>query len=510
MAFGVGLLKADFLLISSCTTVPSPAEQTDLIGGEATTNPRVTSSPVVQLFLVALLVLLAGYMFLGRGFAHVGLPPFYVGEIVLFLGLVATAFVVFRFGLRIALSPVIVLLLVLIAWGAARTLPYLTTYGFDAVRDAVLWGYAFFALIIYVLIDRRRLLQGVRIYGWVIPAFAVWLPISMWIFWQIPTDPARAGSDVPLLWWKAPDMAVHVTGSIAYLVFCTPLVATFRSFAWRSLISFPLVWTYFVGWSLSRGALLASVTGLGVAALLGRSRNWAVLAGGLAILLVVQAGPALVDRASTFVTPVAQVTPAPGGSPPPSTSPTATPQPVSPGQGNGRATTFDQISQNLVSIFGGSSDAGLTGTVSFRLTWWTKIVNYTVLGPYFWLGKGFGINLADDDGFQPSGDGSLRAPHNSHLSALARMGVPGFVIWMLFQAAFGLGLLRQVFRLKRAGDLRLAAIGSWILVYWVAMMVNTSFDPYLESPQGGIWFWTLIGLGIVVLSLKPSPREATQ
>ena len=26
--------------------------------------------------------------------------------------------------------------------------------------------------------------------------------------------------------------------------------------------------------------------------------------------------------------------------------------------------------------------------------------DYTVFGDYFWTGKGFGINLADDDGFQ--------------------------------------------------------------------------------------------------------------
>jgi hypothetical protein len=52
----------------------------------------------------------------------------------------------------------------------------------------------------------------------------------------------------------------------------------------------------------------------------------------------------------------------------------------------------------------------------------------------------------------------------------------------------------------------LAAIGGWILVYWTAMMVDTSFDPYLEGPQGGIWFWTLFGLGMVVIRLAPRLR----
>jgi hypothetical protein len=27
-------------------------------------------------------------------------------------------------------------------------------------------------------------------------------------------------------------------------------------------------------------------------------------------------------------------------------------------------------------------------------------------------------------------------------------------------------------------------------------MINLSFDPYLEGPHGGIWFWALFGLGL--------------
>ena len=148
------------------------------------------------------------------------------------------------------------------------------------------------------------------------------------------------------------------------------------------------------------------------------------------------------------------------------------------------------------------------GTKQFRLAWWTKIVDYTFFGPYFWTGKGFGVNLGADDGFQPADNTILvRAPHNSHLSALARMGVPGFVIWVLLQGAFAIGLLRSTLTHRRLGDRKVAAVGAWILVYWTAMMVNTSFDPYLEGPQGGIWFWTLFGLGLVIVRLTPPPRE---
>ncbi len=42
----------------------------------------------------------------------------------------------------------------------------------------------------------------------------------------------------------------------------------------------------------------------------------------------------------------------------------------------------------------------LQNTREWRLDWWQTIWDYTVDGPYFWTGKGYGINLASDDGFQ--------------------------------------------------------------------------------------------------------------
>jgi hypothetical protein len=174
----------------------------------------------------------------------------------------------------------------------------------------------------------------------------------------------------------------------------------------------------------------------------------------------------------------------------------------------GRPATIDQLLQNFLSIFSPSSRGNLEFTRQFRLAWWGKIIDYTVFGPYFWTGKGFGVNLADDDGYQINPDHSLRAPHNSHLTVLARMGVPGFVLWLILQGAFGLGLLRSVLAGRRAGDEPLVAVGAWILVYWVAMMVDTSFDPYLEGPQGGIWFWALFGLGLAVMRLAARQRQA--
>jgi hypothetical protein len=51
-------------------------------------------------------------------------------------------------------------------------------------------------------------------------------------------------------------------------------------------------------------------------------------------------------------------------------------------------------------------------------------------------------------------------------------------------------------------------VGGILMVWWLAAMANTSFDPYLEGPQGGIWFWCVFGLGLVVIRLARG-RPAT-
>ena len=168
-----------------------------------------------------------------------------------------------------------------------------------------------------------------------------------------------------------------------------------------------------------------------------------------------------------------------------------------------RPPTTTQWWDNIVSIFLSSGNAQLQGTKQFRLLWYGEIIDYTFKGSYFWDGKGFGINLAASDGFQGTLDDSFREVPNSHLAVLARMGVPGFVLWVLLQLGFALFLLRALLAYRRAGDKQLAAVAVWILAFWSAMMVNSVFDPFIESPQGGIWFWTLFGVGLVLIRLAP-------
>ena len=52
----------------------------------------------------------------------------------------------------------------------------------------------------------------------------------------------------------------------------------------------------------------------------------------------------------------------------------------------------------------GQSGQQTEGTKQWRLNWWDIIISDTIYGSNFWTGRGFGINLAEADGFAGTGD----------------------------------------------------------------------------------------------------------
>jgi O-antigen ligase len=85
---------------------------------------------------------------------------------------------------------------------------------------------------------------------------------------------------------------------------------------------------------------------------------------------------------------------------------------------------------------------------------------------------------------------------------LARSGVPGLLLWVSLQIVFLWTTARAYLRAQRAGAESYARLYLWILAYWTAFQLNASFDVYLEGPQGGIWFWSVVGLGIAAVEMQ--------
>lgn len=422
---------------------------------------------------------LLGYAMLGRGFAYLGVAPLYIGEVVLSLGLI----VLLLDGRvrNLAASRVVYVLLAFLLVGLAATLPYLSRHGIDALRDAVLWGYGLFALVVAALLLRLNGVMGAaQQYARFVPLFLLWLPVAL-VLNELYGKfiPVLPGSRATLLELKGGDVAVHLAGVAALLLLGLPRAlerATPIRWFGRGLLN-PgraewLCWTlWFVAAAIPIFRVRAGMLAIAVAVLVvllfrPGTRWWKPLV--LITLLV-----------TSFLAFNVRIT-----------------------LGEARNTiSAESLLLNIQSITGSSSEAYREGSKRWRLEWWNDIVDYTVQGPYFWAGKGYGINLADADGHQLE-DGQLRSPHNGHLSILARSGVPGFTLWVLLQGFFALSLIRAHRRAVAAGQETLARLNVWVLAYWAAFLVNASFDVYLEGPQGGIWFWSLFGFGLALLEVQ--------
>ncbi|MEI9814155.1 MAG: hypothetical protein WDO18_16585 [Acidobacteriota bacterium] len=120
--------------------------------------------------------------------------------------------------------------------------------------------------------------------------------------------------------------------------------------------------------------------------------------------------------------------------------------------------------------------------------------------------------MADSDGFQVgSKDEPLRSPHNSHLTFLARSGVPGFIFWVLIQGTWFCMMLRGVFASFPDGFALWPGLFAWLSAYWIAFTVSASFDVFLEGPMAAIPFWSLFGLGWgSYILFKRLPRKTEQ
>jgi O-antigen ligase len=403
---------------------------------------------------------LLGYALLGKGFAYLGFAPLYVGEVTLALGLLA--WVLNRNALKVfGLFPAL-LLATFMLWGCVRTLPYYSIHGMDALRDAVTWGYGFFALIVATLLIAKpeRLRVLIERYRRFVFIFAALMPVS-WLLTVLYSTmvPHLFGSPEPIVNIKGGDTLVHLAGSVAFVL---------SGLGTASLFLIVMTFTnFFLSAFMTRGGMFAFLGAVALVALLRplSPKLWRLLIVGLLVIVVFGASGLSVQF-----------------------------------PGEDRELSFEQIVANLSSASGDTNTGDLEETKDWRLQWWDKIVDYTFYGNYFWTGKGYGVNLANEDGFQVDvEDESLRSPHNGTLTILARSGVPGLVLWGLVQLSWFIGMLVGYYRSRVRQETRWAGVFLFLLAYWTAFMLNFTFDVSLEGPMAGIWFWTLYGVGLAAM-----------
>ena len=415
-------------------------------------------------WLLIIAFVLAGYAFIGKGFAYVGFPPLYVGEMAYLVGVVAFLRSRCIVG-SLATLPSLILATSMV-WVLLRTVPFVESYGMDALRDSVVIIYGGFAFIVIALLleDRRRIDTILRYYGRFAAAF---VPIVPFLF---ATDrylneyiPIMPTANAPILEVRAGEVAANLAGASAFAL------AGFYRPGWRWILA-ACATTILVA-SSSRGAMLAFAVPVTLAAILvGKAR--AVVRVVALILIVVFAAIIVESTFGDFRTPTSSAQ---------------------------RSIDPQQFVDNITSTFSESGNGQAEATKAWRLEWWNIIVADTVFGPNFWTGRGFGLNLADADGFR-DGDHpdrpALRSPHNVHMTILARAGVPGLALWFAFLLSWFGVMLRALQTAHQRGQVEWSRLFLFVTCYVLSVVVNATFDVAIEGPMQGIWFWCLIGFGI--------------
>ena len=420
-------------------------------------------------YAILLALALLGYAIAGKGFAYLGVPPLFVGEFTLLLGIL----VFLRTGAWIAVltTPSSLLMAVLIAWVLARSIPLIGIYGVDSIRDAVIVLYGIFAFITIALLLEKpsRIDQAFGYFAWFTALFGAIGPLLYFttrLFQNV--IPLVPGTETPLLNIRAGEVACHLSGAAVFALLGMRRVGI----AWTLMLLGGIV---IIG-AQSRGGMLAILVPVAFALVVsGRSRVLILGAIGLGLIL-----GTLYALDVEFSIP-----------------------------GDERPLGARQVVDNFLSVFGSSENAQLDGTKKWRVEWWTYIRNYTFHGDYFWTGKGFGMNLAVVDGFVV-GDENLprvRSPHSAHMTMLGRSGVPGLVLWGLTLASILITLIWNMIVARLRSHREWANRFLFLACYLTAIIIDASFDVALEGPMIGIWFWVLFGLSIgAVMIYRASPR----
>jgi hypothetical protein len=417
-------------------------------------------------YLALLAIVLLGYALMGKGFAYLGLPPLYVGEFALLIGIV----VFLRSGTLVASLTTLpsLLLATLMVWVMARTIPYTSMYGSDSLRDSTIVMYGGFAFIVIGLLieDARRIDTVLRYYNILVTSSpAIFVGFCVTRFW-VDYIPRLYGA-AAIVEIGASAVGTHLGGTMVFVLIGYRKV----SFLWL------LVWfsTLALVSATNRGAMLAVIVPVAFAMImLGRFRLMLTI--GLAAVSIFTVLLLIEDRFMQYDDPS-----------------------DSPNKVTERAVSAHQIVENANSIVGESGRQN-EGTKQWRLNWWAIIINDTIHGPNFWTGRGFGINLGEADGFSRANPRDphppTRSPHNAHMTILARAGVPGVVLWSILLISWvGMQMNAMLSALARGHD-RWAELFLFVMCYAATIIINATFDVTLEGPMQGIWFWCLFGFGI--------------
>ncbi len=440
----------------------------------------------IELAMYLTLALLAGYLFFDRAFAWLHVPgtPLFIGEIVMVVVLSLT-FLSHHVLRLFQLSRPMQALGVFVMWGFILMGIGLPSAQIDAVRDAALFDYAFFAVVAGVILLARPDLED-RMVNLYTRALVVFFSLG-WIRLLFQGgEMEKIENGFPLMPDSLVPITSHKTGNIA--------VQASMGLIFVAL----LVWPRLTKTSQKTGWALLSLSGLAMFIVAGTQTRGGMLAGGIAFIFLWAMSKATRRTmvSATLITLVLATL----------------------------AVSFDvkfdldrrevsvqQFAGNIFSILAGGEERNTeeelaqedpnANTANWRLELWGDVWSDVVGFKRGISGFGFGESLAEryDKADTRLGEEiQLRNPHNSHLSVLARMGVTGGVLWVILFVIWFRTVSRARRNLQLSEKDQKARLLLWCQLSVIAMLINAFFDPTLEGPQVGIWLWLIFGMGSAI------------
>ncbi|NNC91396.1 MAG: O-antigen ligase family protein [Acidimicrobiia bacterium] len=420
----------------------------------------------------ALALVLAGYLLFDRTFAWIHVPgtPIFIGEVVLAFGL----YVAWRSKEArrfIRLSPPMQALVLFMAFGAVLTVIGTMSHNpQEAVRDAAIWYYGLFAVVIGALAMAWEPAYGffLRSYTRIIPVFLVIGTIRL-LTANTDNGIFVPDSEVLITSHKPGNLGVQAVMLIAFLLLVVAPELERRDKV-RNL-------AYTVGGLLllglagtqNRGVMVAGFVALFIVYLAGRASRPI-----MGYVLVVVVASLILAFSFNIRFDLER-----------------------------REVSVDQLFSNLISLDFNADPDGTNeddGTIAWRIKLWSLVMEDTLSADRFLSGFGFGPNLAGEYGFVAGGVAGpeLRNPHNSHLSVVARMGVLGAALWIGLWTFWFRHLWKARKRFQLVAEDQRSGFLAWCMVAAITMLINGIFDPSLEGPQAAIWLWCIYGLGAFV------------
>lgn len=153
-----------------------------------------------------------------------------------------------------------------------------------------------------------------------------------------------------------------------------------------------------------------------------------------------------------------------------------------------------------------SGDKDAPGSsVESRFVMKDQAMQHFLAHPVF--GEGFGQPLLNE--VDPDTGAVTRMPHNSSITYLARLGIVGFSLWVLFHLCL-LKRFLYAFHQRHSADKRMYAFALWFFLFYVIFMIGSFVEAPFEYPSRAIPFYFLMGFGLGLIRWHLSAKSSAQ